>query len=187
MVELGCDVACQFQMLFLIIPDRHMCRVIEQYVRSHQRRIGKQPDRGILGVFARLILELGHALHPSHTGHAVKHPRKLCMFFYRRLIKDDGFRRIQTRCQIGSRNFTDLIAQCFGILPDGDGVQINNTINCFVIFVLHINKTFQCTQVIPKRQRSGGLNTRKNALCKITIGWRLDRIRHFLFSVWNLC
>ena len=174
-------------MLFLIIPYRDMCCVIQQDVRRHQSRIGEQPDRGVLRVFARLILELGHALHPSHTRHAVKDPRKLCVFFHGSLIKDDGFRRVQSRCQIGRCNFTDLIAQGFWILPGGDGVQINDTVDCFVIFVLHINKTFQCTKIIPKRQRSSGLNTRKNTLCEITIGWRLDRIRHFLFSVWNLC
>ena len=39
-VELGRDVAGQFQMLLLILAHRHMGRVVKQDIRRHQRRIG---------------------------------------------------------------------------------------------------------------------------------------------------
>ena len=64
-VELLGDVACQFQVLLLVVTDRNVGCPIHQNVCCHQARIGQQSKRNLLGILAGLVLELGHALHPT--------------------------------------------------------------------------------------------------------------------------
>ena len=65
-----------------LLADRYASGLVEQDIGRHQRGIGKQPQRDVLGVFAGLVLELGHPLHPPHAGDAVEDPAQLGMFHY---------------------------------------------------------------------------------------------------------
>ncbi|CSC03974.1 Uncharacterised protein [Vibrio cholerae] len=49
-VETGRDIACQFQMLFLIAAHWHLVRAIQQNICRHQYRITKQTSIHIVGV-----------------------------------------------------------------------------------------------------------------------------------------
>ena len=61
-------------MLHLILPDRHQVRLIQQYIRRHQYRIGKQSRVDIVGVLLRLILELCHSGQLPELGIARQYP-----------------------------------------------------------------------------------------------------------------
>ena len=43
-VELDGDVACQLEMLLLVLADRYVGRLLDQDVGRHQRRIGEQAE-----------------------------------------------------------------------------------------------------------------------------------------------
>ena len=66
-IEAPCKCPRQFNMLHLIIPDRHDLRVIKQNVCRHQCRIGKQSGvYAFLAFSLGLVLKLGHAFEFRH-------------------------------------------------------------------------------------------------------------------------
>ena len=71
------DVACQLQMLFLVLADRHMRRAVGQNVGRHQGWIGIEADRRVLAVLACFFLELCHPVQPAKPRDAVEHPGQL--------------------------------------------------------------------------------------------------------------
>ena len=93
-VELRRDVARQLEMLLLVLAYRNVGGVVGEDVGRHQRRVGKEPERRVLGVLAGLVLPLGHALHPAHPRNAVEDPRQLGLFGHPALVEEDGARRI---------------------------------------------------------------------------------------------
>ena len=54
---------------------------------------------------------------------------------------------IQPSGQEGRRDFPCLISQFSRVLPDGNGMEIDNAINTFMR-VLQTDKVFQCAQII---------------------------------------
>ena len=88
-VEFLRDVARQFEVLFLILADRHVGGAIDQNVGRHQRRIGVEADRGVLAILAGLFLELGHAVEPAEAGDAVEHPGQLGVLGDLALVEHD--------------------------------------------------------------------------------------------------
>ena len=79
-IEFLGDVAGEFEMLLLVLADRHMGRAIDENIGGHQAGIGIEPDRGVLAVLAGLFLELRHAVEPADPRHAIEHPGELGMF-----------------------------------------------------------------------------------------------------------
>ena len=68
----------QFQVLPLVLADRHLVGLIEQDVRGLQDRVGEQADRGLLlALLGRLVLELGHPAGFAEPGHAAERPGQL--------------------------------------------------------------------------------------------------------------
>jgi hypothetical protein len=98
-VELLRDVTRQFEMLLLILADRHMRRAIDQNVRRHQVRIGVKTDRRVLAVLAGLLLELGHAVQPAETRDTVEHPGEFGVFGHLALVEHDVLLRDRCRRQ----------------------------------------------------------------------------------------
>ena len=88
-VELLRDVAGELQVLLLVVADRHVGGAVEQNVGGHQHGIVVEPDRSVLPVLARLLLELGHAVEPAHPGDAIEHPGEFGVFGDAALVEDD--------------------------------------------------------------------------------------------------
>src|SRR3546814_8250529 len=65
-VELLGDVAGQFQVLLLVLADRHMGRLVDQDVGGHEVRIDVEAGRGLFAILAGLVLELCHAVQPAN-------------------------------------------------------------------------------------------------------------------------
>ena len=108
LVELLGDVAGQLQMLLLVLAHRHMGRLIGQDVGRHQVGIDVEPDRGVLAVLARLLLELGHAVQPADPRHAVEDPGELGMGRHLALVEDDMLAGIDAGGQEGGRHLAGL-------------------------------------------------------------------------------
>ena len=121
-VKLGGNVAGQFEVLLLVLANRHAGGLIDQNIGRLQHGIGVEPDAGAFLVLARLFLELGHAVQPAEPRHAVENPRQFGMGPHRRLGKDRRLFRINARRQIGRRDLARLGGQEGRVLPDRDGV-----------------------------------------------------------------
>jgi hypothetical protein len=76
-VELERDVAGELDMLLLVLADGDVGRAINQHVGRLQHRVGEQADARALAVLARLVLELGHAIEPTHPRGALEDPGEL--------------------------------------------------------------------------------------------------------------
>ena len=132
MIEFLGDVARQFQVLLLVVADRHGRRLVKQDVGRHQRGIGIKPERHLLGILAPfaagLVLELGHAAHPAHTRHAIENPAELGVFHHLALVEDDRLSGIETSRDIGGGDFIGPALEVDRVLPDGDGMHVDDTI-----------------------------------------------------------
>ena len=61
-------------MLLLVLSHRHHVRLVDENVRRHQRRVGKEPGVDVFRVLCRFILELGHPGKFPELGVAGKAP-----------------------------------------------------------------------------------------------------------------
>ena len=116
-VEFLRDVARQFEVLFLVLADRHMGGAIDQNVGRHQRRIGIEADGGVLAIFAGFLLELRHAVEPAEPGHAIEHPGEFGMLGHLALIEHDVLLGIDPTRDERSGHFADRARQFGGVLP----------------------------------------------------------------------
>ena len=81
-VEALCQISGQLHMLLLIQTYRYIIRIIQQDIRSHQRRIRKQSCGNTCFTLCGLILILCHSLQLAHIGIAGHYPSKLRMFMH---------------------------------------------------------------------------------------------------------
>src|SRR4029077_2154633 len=116
-------------MLLLVFADRHMGGAINQNIGSHQRRIGVEADRSILAILAGLLLELRHAGKPTQPRHAIEYPGELGVLGDLALVEYDIFFWIDSAGEKGGGNLADGTRQFTGLLPHGNGVQIDDAIN----------------------------------------------------------
>ena len=146
-------------MLFLVLADGHMRRVIDQDVGGHQRGIGKQAQRRVFLIFAGLVLPLGHALHPAHARDTVENPRQLRVLGHLALVEQDRLFRIDTGGDKPCAQFTRGIGQFGRVLPDGDGMQIDHAENRgHATVVLHVDEPGHSAQIIAQSQVARGLD-----------------------------
>ena len=160
-VELHGDVAGQFQMLLLVVADRHMRAAIDEDVGGHQAGIGEQAERGILAVLAGLVLELGHAVHPADAGDAIEHPGELRMLRHGRLVEDDVLFGIDARGDEGGGNRADLAAQIVMHQLRGQRMQVDDAIDA-VIAILQRDELADRAEIIAEMQIAGRLDAGKH-------------------------
>jgi hypothetical protein len=135
-------------MLLLVIADGNMRRFVKQDVGRHQRGIGEQAQRDVLGILARrLVLVLRHALHPAHARHAVEHPGELGVLRHARLVEDDVLVGIDAGRDIGGGHFARRAPQFVRLLPDGDGVHVDHAIEA-LMRLLHFDIALDGAEVI---------------------------------------
>ncbi len=113
-------------MLLLVLADGNVRRLVEKDVGRHQVGVGIEADRGVLLVLARLLFELRHPVEPAETGDAVEDPGELRMCGDLALVEDDMRPRVDARGQHRRRNLPRVGGQFPRVLPDGDGVQIDD-------------------------------------------------------------
>ena len=73
-VETLCQVAGDFQMLFLVVADGDEVGLIQEDVRCHEGRIGQQTGRNGVALFRCLVLILSHSFQFTDVGRRNHHP-----------------------------------------------------------------------------------------------------------------
>ena len=162
-VELLRDVARQFEMLFLVLADRHVGGAIDQNVGRHQRRIGIESDRSIFAVLAGLFLELGHPVEPAEARDAIEDPGQFGVLGHLALVEHDMLCGIDPTGDEGRGDLPDRVGQLGGVLPHRDRVQIDDAINA-VVAVLQFDEALDGAEIVAEMQVAGGLHPRKNPL-----------------------
>ena len=150
-------------MLLLILAYRHQIRLIQQDIRRHKRRIGKQSAVDIVGIFRAFILELRHAAQLAEHGVAVENPAQLRVLVHMALEKQHIFLRIKTAGDILGKLLQGAAAQVGRILADGDRVQIRHKVKA-VKFVRSVLPVADRAQIGTERQVAGGLNAGEHSL-----------------------
>ena len=160
-VEFLRDVARQFEVLLLVLADRHVGGAIDQNVGRHQRRIGVEADRGVLAVLAGLFLELRHAVEPAEPGDAIEDPGKLGVLGNLALVEHDVLLRIDAAGDERRGDFANGVRQFGRILPDRDRVQIDDAIDA-VVAVLQFDEALDGAEIVAEMQIAGRLHAGKN-------------------------
>ena len=148
-------------MLLLVVADRHMRGAVGENVGGHQGRVGEQPDRGILAVFAGFFLELRHPFEPAHAGHAIEDPGELGVLEDTALVEDDVLLRIDAGRQEGRRHLARRADQRRRILPHGDGMLVDDAIDA-IVARLKLRETPDGAEIIAEVQIAGRLDARKD-------------------------
>src|SRR4029453_7660519 len=76
LVHLDRDVAGQFEMLFLVAPDRHNVAVVYQNIGRHQDRVGKEAARSGESACDFVLIRMS-ALQQSHGRYGAENPGQL--------------------------------------------------------------------------------------------------------------
>jgi len=143
--------------LLLVAAHRHQIRLIQQNIRRHQSRIGKQARVDVVRVLGGLILELGHAAQLAEHGVAVQHPAQLGVGRNMGLDEQHVFLRVQTAGDIGRQLDQSVPPQLSRHLPHGDGVHVGHHIVA-VILIRQRRPVADGTQIGTQRQIAGGLD-----------------------------
>ena len=120
-------------MLHLVDPHRNHIRLIQQDIRRHQHRVGKEPRIDIVRMLGRLILKLGHAVQLSHVGKAVQNPRQLRMAGYVGLIIDAVLLRVKPGRNIQGQKRPCALSKLRRILPHRNGMHIHHAVKTLIL------------------------------------------------------
>ncbi len=134
---------------------------IHQDVGRHQHRIIVQSDRGGLAVLAGLVLELGHAVEPADSRHAIEDPRQFRVFEHLALVEHDMLFRIDAAGNEGRGDFAGVARQFGRAAPYldrlRDGVHVDDAIQAVVGF-LQFHEIDDRAEVIAEMQIPGRLD-----------------------------
>ena len=150
-------------MLPLVLAHRHQVRLVQQNIRRHQHRIGKQARSDVIRVLLGLLLELGHAAQLAKLGIAAQDPTQLRVLRHMALDEHDVLLRVQAAGDILGQLGHRTAAQLRRILPDGDGMHIHDAVNA-VIFILEGHPVLDGAHVRTQGQFAAGLDTAENSL-----------------------
>ena len=159
MIESNCEIARDFDMLFLVDPDGHVVRLIQQNIRRHQNGIVHEPHVDIIGMLLRFILKLRHAFHFADVGDGVEDPTQFGMRGHLRLNVKRTLFGIQPAGKIERGKFYGSAAQKRGVLPHGDGVHIRDRIKAIEV-ILHPHPITDRARKISDCEISARLNRR---------------------------
>ncbi len=127
------EVAGQFQMLFLVLPNRYEIGPVKQDIGRHQDRVREQADAGTFGVAFTLVLKLRHPLELAHPGYARKYPGQFRVGRDVGLDEDIGPFRVDPSGEVNAGEIERLLTQRFRVLRQRNGVQVDDTIETVVL------------------------------------------------------
>ena len=163
MVEFLRDVVRQLQMLPLVVAHRHARGMVGVNVGRHQVRIDIQPGRRVLPVLAGLVLELRHPVQPAEPRDAVEDPGEPRVRAHGRLQEQHVPPRVDAAGQQRRGHLPGLARQRLRLLPDGDGVQIDDAEDA-VMVVLQRHPIADRAEIIAKRAECRKVECRKRCV-----------------------
>jgi len=95
LVHLDRDIARQFEMLFLVAPDRHNVAVVDQNVGRHQDRVGKEAARSGEAACDFVLIRMS-PLQQSHRRYGAENPGQLSYLRHIGLAEEGGPVRIKS-------------------------------------------------------------------------------------------
>ena len=145
-IEFLRNISRHFQMLFLVLPDRHHIRILDQNISRHQYWIIKSTDIHFLTLRLR-ILECVRAHQIRHCRDAVENPRKLGYLRHIGLKKKYGLFRVNSDCKIVKGNIIRVLSERGAVLRTCKRVIIRDE-NKRAILILQVHKLLHCPEVI---------------------------------------
>ena len=109
-------------MLLLVLTHRHIIRLVQEDIRSHQAGIGEQAAVDVVGVFCGLVFELGHSAQLTEHSVAVQYPAKLRVLVDMALNEQGILFRVKAAGDVLSQLLQGAPPQVSRILPHGDGM-----------------------------------------------------------------
>ena len=156
-VELLRDVARELEVLLLVVADRNVGRPIDENIGRHQDGIVVKPDRGVLPVLARLLLELDHAVEPAEAGDAIEDPGELGVFGHPALVEDDIGLRIDAAGKKGRCHLAGGASKLLGLVRQGHRVQVDDAIDARMR-LLHLDEALDRAEIVAEVQIARRLN-----------------------------
>ena len=149
-------------MLLLVLPHGHVVRMVQENVRRHQGRIGKEAMGG-LKAMGQLVLVGVAPLQKPHGADTGQKPGKLLHLRNIRLTPENSFLRINATGQEIHRNLVRPRPQLLRLRTGGHGVVVGDEIVALVL-LLGRHGLAHGAKVVAKVKGAGGLYARQNAL-----------------------
>jgi hypothetical protein len=175
-IELLRDIACELDMLLLVLAHRHMRRLVEQDVGGHQRRIGVEAERRGLAVFACLVLELRHPIHPADARDAIEHPGELGVGGHRTLQQDDVLPVVDAGRHQRRGAEARIGGELLGLLEHRDRMHIDDAIDALEI-LLQRDPVLDRAEIVAECESARGLDAREDAFHEGSRSQRLTKSR----------
>ena len=159
MVETDRDVACDLDVLALIVADRHLVGVVQQDVGGLQRGIREQTGRDELALPLRgLVLELRHPAELAEGDVALHDPAELAVLAHVALREHGGDVGVEPDGEQHRGELHRRVTDHAGLLGDRERMQVDDAVEC-VAFVL------SATQFAARRGSCRG-GRRRSAACR---------------------
>ena len=162
-------------MLFLVRADRDEAGLVQQDVRGHQDRIGKQAGVDVVGVLGGLVLELGHPVQFAHVGETVQDPGQFRVGADMALAVQKGLFGVDSAGQVQRGKLQAAPAELRRILADGDGVLIHHAVDA-VVLILERGEAGKGADIVAQGQGAAGLDAGENDLFFV-LGFHLKTSR----------
>ena len=149
-------------MLLLVLSHRDIIRLIEQDIRSHQHRIGKQAGVDVVLMLCGFVLELGHPGQLPEHGVAVQDPGKLRMLRNVGLQEKNVLLRVQAAGNVLCQLVDGTLSEIRRRLTHRDGVHIRHEVIALKL-IRAVRPVLDGAEVIPEVQVSAGLDARQHS------------------------
>lgn len=160
-IPLPADLPGQFEMLDLVLADRHQVRSVKQDVGRHEDGVIEEPGRHALEA-SRLIFELRHSLEFADRGDRVEEPLQFGMLRDMRLDEENRAIGIDAGREETHRHFPRPPRQRRGLVFPGDGVKIHHREKALV-GLLEPDPVLDRSEPVADMQFAGGLDSREDA------------------------
>jgi hypothetical protein len=162
-VEALGDVACELQVLLLVVSDRDQIGLVEQDVSGHQYRVGEEAS-GDEVVLLRLLLELGHPAQLAVARDRAQQPSGLGVRGDMALDEDGRAVRVDSSCEQHCSEVERRVAQLVRVVGDRDRVQVDDAEEGFAL-LLRGRVLAEAARVVAELLRAGGLDAAEDAHC----------------------
>ena len=128
-VEAKGDVACDLDVLSLVVTNGDFVGVVEQDVRGLERWIGEESCRDEFSFAAcRLVLELGHSAQFAVTHETLHHPAQLVVLRYVGLHEDGGNLRVEADGKKDRGQVQGALAEDSWLVRHGEGMEVDDAV-----------------------------------------------------------
>lgn len=128
-VEANCDIACDLDVLPLIITNRYFVGIVKQDVCCLEGGICEQPCRYEFSLASGgLVLELGHSTQFAIADQTFHHPTQLVVLRYVGLDENSGNIRFEANCKKNGCQMQRALAENTRLIRDRQGMEVDYSV-----------------------------------------------------------